>query len=93
MLNLFQESFGKISCTMDLWTDPSLWPYMAVTAHWLQAVKEESPTGSFFRLTLRCDLIGFHRIPTRHTGEHLASTFMWIIDRLNIAHKVRFFIT
>ncbi|THU85233.1 hypothetical protein K435DRAFT_625180, partial [Dendrothele bispora CBS 962.96] len=28
-------SVGKISCTMDCWTDPNLTPFMAVTAHWI----------------------------------------------------------
>ncbi|KAJ7595849.1 hypothetical protein C8J56DRAFT_775322, partial [Mycena floridula] len=29
-------SLGKISFTMDLWTDPNLVPFMAITAHWIE---------------------------------------------------------
>ncbi|KAF9555989.1 hypothetical protein CPC08DRAFT_604475, partial [Agrocybe pediades] len=30
-----ETALGKVSFTMDLWTDPNLVPYMAVTAHWM----------------------------------------------------------
>ncbi|EKM49379.1 uncharacterized protein PHACADRAFT_201634 [Phanerochaete carnosa HHB-10118-sp] len=33
-----QNAAGKISFTMDMWTDPHLFPYMAVTAHWLHLI-------------------------------------------------------
>jgi hypothetical protein len=54
---------------------------MAITAHWIEAL----PTG---QLRLRSDLIGFHQIPGRHTGEHLAQCFKFLTDRLNITDKV-----
>ena len=38
------------------------------------------------------DLIGFHRVPTRHTGSHLADAFVHILDRVNVTAKVRFLI-
>ena len=58
---------------------------MAVTAHWIQVVAEE---GSVKKLQLRTDLIGFHKLPGRHTGEHLAQCFLFITDRLGITSKV-----
>lgn len=73
---------------MDLWTDPNLVPYMAVTAHWIQARLEVSQSGSYYSLAMRADLIGFQRIPGHHTGEHLADSFIEIIDRLGIQEKV-----
>lgn len=76
---------------MDLWTDPNLWPYMAVTAHWLEAQVIRTSTGIEHRLILRSDLIGFHRIPTRHIGEHLCEAFTYILDRIGIIDKVRIF--
>lgn len=73
---------------MDLWTDPNLFPYMAVTAHWLQLVNEDSGNGPRQQLKLRADLIGFHRVPTRHTGENLATAFLYVLDRTKISWKV-----
>ena len=57
---------------------------MAVTVHWIQVVAEE---GSVKKLQLRTDLIGFHKLPGRHTGEHLAQCFLFITDRLGITSK------
>jgi hypothetical protein len=78
---------GKISFTTDCWTDPNQSPFMAVTAHWIQAVDEKT-SGGTPKLCLRADLIGFHRVPGRHTGEHLGHCFLHILDRLKILEKV-----
>lgn len=61
---------------------------MAVTAHWIEAVTEKGPSGSKKTLQLRSDLVGFHKLPGRHTGEHLAHCFLFITDRLKITEKV-----
>ena len=58
---------------------------MAVTAHWIEAVKGK---GDKKTLQLRSDLVGFHKLPGRHTGEHLAHCFLFITDRLKITGKV-----
>jgi hypothetical protein len=79
---------GKISFTMDMWTDSNLAPFMAVTAHWVEAKTEETADGPKRTLNLRADLIAFQRVPGRHNGEHLAQAFLYAIDRLNIATKV-----
>ena len=78
---------------MDMWSDPNLWPYMAVTAHWMQVKVEEHPSGPQHTLVLRSDLIGFHRMPTRHTGEHLAIGFLHILDRIDVTSKVSHYIS
>jgi hypothetical protein len=59
--------------------------FLAVTAHWIEAFDVTS-TGSK-KIRLRADLIGFHHIPERHTGEHLAHCFLHILDRINITSK------
>lgn len=74
--------------TMDLWTDPNLSPFMAVTAHWIEASTVQTVDGPQHVLKLRADLIGFHRVPGHHDGEHLAHAFLYIIDCLEIAEKV-----
>ena len=61
---------------------------MAVTAHWIQSIIEDLPTGPKQKLQLRADLIGFHRIPGHHHGEHLAHCFLFITDRVHVTEKV-----
>lgn len=61
---------------------------MAVTGHWLQATLTDTPAGPQYTLTLRTDLIGFLRVPGHHDGEHLATAFIYILDRIEIASKV-----
>jgi hypothetical protein len=78
---------GKISLTTDAWSDPNQTSFMAVTAHWIEAIEEKTPTGSK-KLRLRADLIGFHKLPGRHTGEHLAHCLLFITDRIKITSKV-----
>ena len=78
---------GKISFTMDMWTDDfNKKPYMAVTAHWLEKATISNRLQS--RISLRTDLIGFMHVPGSHTGEWLAEAFLLIIGRLKIAKKV-----
>jgi hypothetical protein len=79
---------GKISLTMDMWSDPNLMPFMAVTAHWIKGKTEETVNGPKLVLNLRADLIGFQRVPGRHDGEHLAHAFLFVTDRLKITEKV-----
>jgi len=79
---------GLISFTTDVWSDPNLTPYMAVTAHWIQSVVEDTPSGPKQQLRLQADLIGFHHIPGHHSGEHLARCFLFVTDRLDITDKV-----
>ncbi|KAJ7572573.1 hypothetical protein C8J56DRAFT_741363, partial [Mycena floridula] len=35
LMEAMAGALGKISFTMDMWTDPNLVPFMAVTAHWI----------------------------------------------------------
>jgi hypothetical protein len=88
LLILLQNLMGKILFTTDLWTDPNVTPYMGVTAHWIEAQPQVMPQGSKMILSLRADLIGFHMVPGHHTGECLATYFMYIVDRLGITKKV-----
>lgn len=78
---------GKISFTMDMWTDDfNKKPYMAVTAHWLEKATISNRLQS--RISLCTDLIGFMHVPGSHTGERLAEAFLLIIGHLKIAKKV-----
>lgn len=75
---------------MDMWSDSNLAPFMAVTAHWIQGVWEETVGAKRLVLKLRADLIGFQRVPGRHDGEHLAVAFLFITDRIKITEKVTY---
>lgn len=83
-----QDALGKLSLTTDLWSDKNLSPFMAVTTHWIEARLKETPEGPQYELKLRSELVGFHRVPGRHDGEHLAQAFLYVIDRLSITSKV-----
>lgn len=78
---------GKVSFTTDAWSDPNQSSFLAVTAHWIEASDEKTTTG-LKKLRLRADLIGFHKLPGRHTGEHLAHCFLFITDRVKVTPKV-----
>lgn len=77
---------------MDLWSDPNLTSYMAVTAHWMEGIEQQSNSGIHYSLRLRSNLIGFLRLPGRHTGNHLAAAFLFILERLNIVEKVFYYV-
>ena len=84
----WKVALGKISITTDLWTDPNLSPFMAVTAHWIETKVTQTPEGLQYELKLRAELIGFHHVPGHHDGEHLCQAFLYIINRLSIASVV-----
>jgi hypothetical protein len=72
-----------------MWSDPNLRPYMAVTAHWIEPEIVQTAEGPVTNLRLRADLIAFHNVPGRHTGEHLANALVFILDRLKLTCRVR----
>jgi hypothetical protein len=74
-------SKGWISFTIDLWTDPNLNPFMAVTVHWCS----ENAQGNAIYSS---GLIAFHHTPWSHTGEALCEHFLKIIDDYGIANRV-----
>ena len=82
---------GRISFTLDMWSDPNRTPYMAVTAHWIEGVKEDTAHGPKLMLKLRSDLVGFEHVPGRHDGAHLGFAFLHVMDYLEVAEKVREF--
>jgi hypothetical protein len=74
---------------MDMWSDPNLTPFMVVTAHWVESTTGNTATGPQTKLNLRADVVGFHRVPGRHNGGHLAVAFLHITDRIKVTNKVR----
>jgi hypothetical protein len=80
---------GKISFTMDMWSDPDRKSYMAVTAHWIEHQALQVSQTLQHKIILRADLLGFIHVPGSHTGSALAETFLFIINCLQIS-KVSF---
>jgi hypothetical protein len=77
------QALGRISFSMDLWSNPNLCSFMAVTAHYI--IRDKSDGG---RLKYKCGLVTFRHITTTHSGEHLAEHFFNILLSLKITHKV-----
>jgi hypothetical protein len=61
---------------------------MCVTAHWIQGKKA---SGMVLSLSLWSELIGFHRVPGHHDGEHIGRAYIYVIDRVEMAKKVCYF--
>ena len=53
-----------------------------MTGHWIS----EDPTTK--ALHLESTLFTFHRLRDRHTGESLARTILYLLDRMKLMHKV-----
>lgn len=83
----FQAALGKISFTADVWSDPNLVPFMAMTGHWIQVKTIHMSEGPQHILSLRSELIAFHRLEGRHSGVHLAEAFFGILTRYRITSK------
>ncbi len=62
---------------------------MAITAHWTSYQAKSKSQGPSNIISLRSELIAFHCVPNRHTGEHLAEVFLNILDRYQI-QRVRY---
>ncbi len=58
--------------------------FMAITGHWTDYRAKNTSHGPCSILTLQSELIAFSRIPSRHTGEHLASVFLNILRRYKL---------
>lgn len=80
-----KEAPGRVSYTTDVWTDLWIRPFMAITAHYFARVtnedsgKTEDVWGS--------QLIAFRHLPESHTGEHLADSFLAVLESLGLVHK------
>ncbi|KAJ2928061.1 hypothetical protein H1R20_g9035, partial [Candolleomyces eurysporus] len=76
-----KNALGRISFTMDLWTDPNLTPFMAVTAHYYARKPDEG-------IAYRSGLVAFHYTPGGHSGDELSQHFFKIMDDLDVLHKI-----
>ena len=73
---------GRISFTLDIWSDQLRGAYLAITAHWIANVEGTSA------LQLKTALIAFHRLYRRHDGRAIARTVVHLLDRAGVTVKV-----
>ena len=76
-----QNALGRISLTSDLWSDPELNAFMAITAHYLMHDTNN-------RLQLVTDLLAFRHVVGDHSGDHIRQIFFKVLDDAGISHKV-----
>jgi hypothetical protein len=81
---LFQNAEGRCSFTLDLWSNANRSSYLAMTAHWMTCKKHTNA------LQLHSELIVFHHMKGRHTGEAIANTVMHLLERADVVEKVSF---
>lgn len=74
---------GRVSFTVDTWSDKLKRSYLAMTAHWIANVESSST------LELRTALIGFHCLRQGHSGRSMAGVVMKLLDRAGVTVKVR----
>ncbi|QRV97807.1 hAT family dimerization protein [Ceratobasidium sp. AG-Ba] len=71
-----QNACGRVSITSDLWGDPNLRSYMAVTAHY---INHEG--------YLAEHLIAFRRVRGHHSGENLGRILFAILNEFGLTNK------
>jgi hypothetical protein len=64
---------------------------MAITAHWTSYQAKKTSQGFCNTISLRSELIAFHCVPNRHTGDHLVEVFLNILERYQI-QRVRYYL-
>ena len=73
---------GKISITFDAYTSSAFDPYLAITAHYIDA----PPDGPW---RLSSDVLAFEHVPGAHSGDNLASVITCVVDRFGFRSKAR----
>lgn len=74
---------GAVNLTCDAWQASNSEGYFAVTGHWI----EESTPSNW---ELKSALLGFTRLNNAHNGMRLGQALYKIVQRVGIAHKVRY---
>jgi hypothetical protein len=74
---------GRVSFTLDTWSDHQQRSYLAITAHWIANIEQSSA------LELKAALIGFHKLREGHTGKSMARVVVRLLDRAGVTVKVR----
>jgi hypothetical protein len=74
---------GRVSFTLDVWSDQNFRSHLAMTTHWIAEVEGAST------LQLKSALIAFHQLRENHSGKTIARTVVHLLDRAEVTLKVR----
>jgi hypothetical protein len=80
-----QNALGRISLTTDMWSNPNLDGFKAVTAHFM----ERNSDGEIVEAAC---MIAFRFVEGDHTGEHLGHIFFEILKENGILFKVSYIV-
>jgi len=78
-----EGSLGRVSFTSDIWSDPQLASFLAMTAHWCR----RDPAG---RLEIANRLLAFRLVEGAHDGENIGQIMYNIIKDAKAHRKVYF---
>jgi len=76
-----EGSLGRVSFTSDIWSDPQLAAFLAMTAHWCR----RDPAG---RLEIANRLLAFRLVEGAHDGENIGQIMYNIIKDVKAHRKV-----
>lgn len=83
-LTLPQAAHGRISLTLDVWSDkPNRRSYICITAHWIGHDSKKNMIG------LHNEILAFHHLPhDSHDGRSMAKLVVAMLDRAQMTNKV-----
>jgi hypothetical protein len=77
-----QESLGRVSLSIDVWSDEQLRSFLGVSAHWISHQKITC------RLQLHSGMLAFRHFNGLHSGENMAHYLFELLKRCKLLHKV-----
>ncbi|KIL57715.1 hypothetical protein M378DRAFT_16075 [Amanita muscaria Koide BX008] len=81
IVNELQNSLGRVSFTSDIWSDPNLTAFMAVTTHF--CTRDENG-----RLDIAARLLAFRVMEGSHDGDHIGDALFEVMDEAGIIQKL-----
>jgi hypothetical protein len=84
-LTFFESVPSRVSVTFDAWTSKAYDPYLAITAHYVDALSDQP-----LEWELKSKLLGFEELQGSHTGANVAVKIIEVLDQYDIRNKVSF---
>ena len=83
--DFFKNIPSRISIKFNAWTSKAYDPYLAITAHYINA-----PSHQPLDWELKSKLLGFEELLGSHTGANMASKMVEVLEKYDIRNKVSF---
>jgi len=77
LIEIFNSLGSKICLTSDVWTGPNEWPYICITAHWID-----------LKWNLIKKIIAFRIFEYPHSGQAIANTIENVCKEYKINNKI-----